>query len=108
MTAAFNRNLLVRANRELGMDFEPDAFAHVALWNAEHSRIEMHLKAKWPMTVYLGKLAFRFAEGETIHTESSRKFDEASVKALADASGWRLEVFAVGPDPAVGLALLVA
>lgn len=108
VTAAFNRNLLVRGNRELGMDFQPEAFAHVALWNAEHSRIEMHLKATRPMTVHLGKLAFRFHAGETVHTESSRKFDQASVKALAQAAGWELEAFEVGPDPAVGLALLAA
>jgi len=108
VTAAFNRNLLVRANRELGMDFEPEAFAHVALWNPEHSRMEMHLKATRPMTVHLGKLAFRFNAGETVHTESSRKFDQASVKALAQAAGWRLEAFEVSPDPAVGLALLAA
>ncbi|MBB4797921.1 dimethylhistidine N-methyltransferase [Brevundimonas bullata] len=108
VTAAFNRNLLVRANRDLGMDFEPEAFDHVALWNPEHSRMEMHLKATRPMTVRLGKLAFRFNAGETVHTESSRKFDEASVKVLAQAAGWGLEAFEVGPDPAVGLALLVA
>ena len=108
VTAAFNRNLLVRANRELGMDFEPEAFAHIALWNPEHSRMEMHLKATRPMTVHLGKLAFRFNAGETVHTESSRKFDQASVEALAQAAGWRLEAFEVSPDPAVGLALLAA
>jgi uncharacterized SAM-dependent methyltransferase len=108
VTAAFNRNLLVRANRDLGMDFEPEAFDHLALWNPEHSRMEMHLRAMRPMTVRLGKLAFRFAAGETVHTESSRKFDEASVTALAQAAGWRLEAFEIGPDPAVGLALLVA
>ena len=106
VTAAFNRNLLVRANRELGMDFDPDAFAHVALWNAEQSRMEMHLKAMRPMTVRLGKLAFRFAEGETIHTESSRKFDAASIRSLAEAAGWRVAAFEVSADPAVGLALL--
>lgn len=108
VTAAFNRNLLVRANRELGMDFDPDAFAHVALWNADQSRMEMHLKAMRPMTVRLGKLAFRFAEGETIHTESSRKFDAASIRSLAKAAGWQLSAFEVSPDPAVGLALLTA
>ena len=108
VTAAFNRNLLVRANRDLGMDFAPEAFDHVALWNPEHSRMEMHLKAMRQMTVRLGKLAFRFTAGETVHTESSRKFDEASVTALAQAAGWGLEAFEVGPDPAVGLALLVA
>ena len=106
VTAAFNRNLLVRANRDLGMDFEPEAFDHVALWSAEHSRMEMHLRATRSMTVHLGKLAFRFGEGETIHTESSRKYDEASVRALADAGGWRLEAFETGAAPAVALALL--
>ncbi|MNE89949.1 hypothetical protein D3C80_1874160 [compost metagenome] len=60
------------------------------------------------MTVHLGKLAFRFAAGEAIHTESSRKYDEASVKALAQAAGWELEAFEIGEDPAVALALLVA
>jgi dimethylhistidine N-methyltransferase len=108
VTAAFNRNLLVRANRDLGMDFEPEAFDHLALWNPEHSRMEMHLRAMRPMTVRLGKLSFRFVAGETVHTESSRKFDQASVTALARAAGWGLEAFEVGPDPAVGLALLVA
>jgi dimethylhistidine N-methyltransferase len=106
VTAAFNRNVLVRANRELGTDFDVDAFAHRALWNDGRSQMEMHLKALRPMTVRLGKLAFRFVEGETIHTESSRKFDEASVRELAETSGWRLEAFEVSDDPAVALALL--
>ncbi|MET4684483.1 ergothioneine biosynthesis protein EgtB [Brevundimonas faecalis] len=108
VTAAFNRNLLLRANRELGMDFEPDAFRHLAIWNATESRIEMHLQVMKAMTVRLDTLAFRFAEGETLHTENSRKFDEASVRTLAEAAGWRLQAFEVGPDPAVGLALLEA
>ena len=108
VTAAFNRNLLVRANRELGMDFTPEAFAHAAVWNAEQSRIEMHLRATRSMTVHLDKLAFHLGEGETIHTESSRKFDEVSVKAMAEAAGWRLTAFAIGEAPSVALALLVA
>ena len=106
VTAAFNRNVLVRANRELGADFDVPAFAHRAFWNGEQSRMEMHLEATRPMTVHLGKLAFRFGEGETIHTESSRKFDQASVRELAEASGWKLEAFEVSDDPAVALALL--
>ena len=108
VTAAFNRNLLVRANRELGMDFVPEAFEHLAVWNGEHSRMEMHLRATRPMTVRLGKLAFRFGKGETIHTESSRKYDKASVEALAQAAGWRLEAFEISADPAVALALLAS
>jgi uncharacterized SAM-dependent methyltransferase len=68
--------------------------------------MEMHLRAARPMTVHLGKLAFRFAEGETIHTESSRKFDRASIEALAQAAGWRLEAFEISDSPSVALALL--
>ena len=108
VTAAFNRNVLARANRELGTDFDLSAFAHRALWNAQSSQMEMHLKALRPMTVRLGKLAFRFGEGETIHTESSRKFDRVSVRELAEASGWKLEAFEISEDPAVALALLTA
>lgn len=106
VTAAFNKNLLARANRELGADFDLDGFDHRAVWNASASRMEMHLVARRPMTVKLGKLVFRFAEGESIHTESSRKFDKASVTELAEGAGWRLEAFEVGPEPSVGLALL--
>lgn len=106
VTAAFNRNLLVRANRELGADFDLDAFAHDARWNAEASRIEMHLRAERDMAVHLGGETFNFLARETIHTESSRKFTEAAVGALAEAAGWRLMVFRNSPAPSVALAIL--
>lgn len=106
VTAAFNLNVLERANRELGADFDPAAFAHEAVWNAEDQRVEMHLKALRPMTVHLGEHVFNLAEGETIHTENSRKFDEASVRALAESAGWRMEAFEVSAAPRMGLALL--
>ncbi|AYG96140.1 L-histidine N(alpha)-methyltransferase [Brevundimonas naejangsanensis] len=106
VTAAFNRNVLERANRELGADFDLEAFAHRAVWNAAERRIEMHLQALRSMTVRVDKLAFRLAQGETIHTENSRKFDEATVRALAEAAGWRMEAFEVSDAPRVALALL--
>jgi uncharacterized SAM-dependent methyltransferase len=68
--------------------------------------MEMHLEALRPMTVRLGKLVFRLGQGETIHTENSRKFDEARVRALAEAAGWRVEAFEVSDVPRVALALL--
>lgn len=108
VTAAFNRNLLVRANRELGADFDLDAFSHVALWNAEASRMEMHLKAARDMTVRIGSVDIRFRAGETIHTESSRKFTQDSVTAMAEAAGWRVSSFRSSSDPAVALVLLTA
>jgi len=108
VTAAFNMNLLVRANRELGADFDLDAFEHRAVWNADQSRMEMHLAATRPTTVTLAGQTFQFAAGETLHTESSRKFTEASVRAMADAAGWRMGAFEAGPAPSVALALLRA
>lgn len=108
VTAAFNMNLLVRANRELGADFDLDAFEHRAVWNADQSRMEMHLVATRPTTVTLASQAFRFAAGETLHTESSRKFTQASVHAMADAAGWRVGAFEAGPAPSVALVLLRA
>ena len=108
VTAAFNRNLLVRANRELDTDFEVDAFAHRAVWNAAESRMEMHLEAARDMAVRVGERRIGFARGETIHTENSRKFTEGSVRDLAARAGWRLTDFRTGPAPSVALALLEA
>jgi dimethylhistidine N-methyltransferase len=106
VTAAFNKNLLVRANRQLGADFDLDAFAHEARWNAEASRMEMHLRSERDQTVRIGGPSFDFAAGETIHTESSRKFTEGSVQAMAEAAGWRVADFRSGPEPSVALAVL--
>jgi dimethylhistidine N-methyltransferase len=108
VTAAFNRNLLVRANREAGADFPVDEFRHRALWNAEASAIEMHLEAGRDMSVGIGGRRLGFARGETIHTESSRKFTRTAVDRLAAASGWRLSDFRESVAPSVALALLEA
>ncbi|MCS6625543.1 ergothioneine biosynthesis protein EgtB [Roseibacterium beibuensis] len=106
VTAAFNRNLLVRANRELKAGFDIDSFVHRAVWNAEASRMEMHLEATRDMEVEIDGRVVAFREGETIHTENSRKFTEASVRELATASGWKVAAFEAGPEPSVALALL--
>ena len=76
VTAAFNRNLLIRLNRELGADFNLQSFAHVALWNPAESRIEMHLESLCDQSVDLPPLDLRinFARGERIHTENSHKY----------------------------------
>ena len=94
VTAAFNRNVLVRLNRDLGADFEPDCFAHRAVWNADQSRMEMHLAARGAQTVSVPEnsagpaMRLHFADGETIHTENSDKFDAASVEALLRSAGF--------------------
>ncbi len=106
VTAAFNRNLLVRANRDLGADFDLDSFEHLAVWNAGLSRMEMHLRATRDMEVHIGGVVIPFVAGETIHTESSRKFTQASVTAMVEAAGWRVASFEQSPDPSVALVLL--
>jgi uncharacterized SAM-dependent methyltransferase len=88
VTAAFNRNILARLNRELGADFHPNRFLHRALWNPAHSRIEIYLESLAAQTVRIPAnssgpaLILRFAPGETIHTENSYKFTPAAIAAL--------------------------
>ena len=108
VTAAFNKNLLVRANRELGADFDLDAFDHVALWNPQESRMEMHLRSATDQRVRIGEESVDFMAGETIHTESSRKYREDSVRELAEAAGWNVALFQAGPAPSVAIAVLEA
>jgi dimethylhistidine N-methyltransferase len=110
VTAAFNRNVLTRLNRELGANFNLSRFTHRAIWNAAHSRIEMHLESAGAQTVHIPassagangsaatnrsasangpagpSLTLHFTPGETIHTENSYKFKPAAIAALlADA-----------------------
>lgn len=93
VTAAFNLNLLVRINRELGGNFRLDQFSHRAFFNDAESRIEMHLVSKTRQTVHLAALQLdvAFEEGETIHTESSHKYDMARIEALAASADFRVE-----------------
>lgn len=88
VTAAFNRNLLARANRELGSDFDLSRFAHSAFYNAPMQRIEMHLLSLARQSVRLAGRHFRFDEGETLHTEHSHKFTHDRLRALARQAGF--------------------
>ena len=91
VTAAFNLNILTRINRELGGDIEVNRFHHEARWNAEESRIEMHIVSDAAQRVAIAGERFDFAKGETIHTENSRKFTRERLAALLARAGWRLE-----------------
>lgn len=86
VTAAFNLNLLERANRELGADFVLDRFAHEARYNADHGRIEMHLKSLAGQRVTIGDRHFDFSSGETVHTENSYKYTPDEFHLLARAA----------------------
>ncbi|MCH8805400.1 MAG: L-histidine N(alpha)-methyltransferase [Planctomycetes bacterium] len=91
VTSAFNLNLLHRINRELGADFDLDAFRHRATYNAAHGRIESHLVSRRAQTVRLNGSVFRFERGETIHTESSHKYSLDGFRALADRAGFDVQ-----------------
>lgn len=89
VTAEFNRNVLVRINRELGGHFEPRRFDHRAVWNGHASAIEMHLVSQGAQRVAIDalELEVQFADGETIHTESSIKYDDARIDAIVRDAG---------------------
>ncbi len=106
VTAAFNLNVLARANRELGADFNLEAFAHRAVWNPRDSRIEMHLVSLCDQVVRLDGRRIVFHEGETIHTENSYKFTPEGLRALAEAGGWRVQQSWVSPAPTFGIWVL--
>ena len=89
VTAAFNLNLLARMNRELGADFDLEAFAHYAFYNAPAGRIEMHVISLEKQSVKIGAHRFGFERGESIHTENSYKYSLEGFAALAARAGWQ-------------------
>jgi len=106
VTAAFDKNLLARLNRELGADFDLEAFDHVAVWRAAQSRIEMHLKSRRDQQVTVAGRRFRFAAGETLHTENSYKFTVEAFARLAAGAGWTLRRAWTEAQPAFAVVLL--
>lgn len=89
VTAAFNRNLLVRINRELGADFDLGGFRHRAVWNAAASRVEMHLVSRRLQRVRIpgAGLEFTMQDGESIWTESSYKYTLDAVSGMLEDAG---------------------
>jgi L-histidine Nalpha-methyltransferase len=110
VTAEFNRNVLHVLNRELHADLDVDAFAHVALWDAEREWIEMRLRALRPMAATVRDLGLvvEFAAGEELHTEISAKFRTAGLAAELAAAGIRPERIWVDPLERFALMLAVA
>ena len=89
VTAAFNLNVLARANRELGADFDLDAFAHYAFYEPRRQRIEMHLQSLRRQQVRLCGRVFDIAEGESLHTENSYKYSIEGFRDLARRAGFQ-------------------
>jgi L-histidine Nalpha-methyltransferase len=90
VTAAFNRNLLVRINNELRGTFDLDAFAHLAVWNGPEQRVEMHLESLKDQTVRIeaAGLTVSFARGERIWTESSYKYEPEQIDEMGERAGF--------------------
>lgn len=107
VTARFNLNLLARMNREIGADFDLDAFEHRAVWNDAETRIEMHLVSLRDQSVHLNSHRIDFAEGETIHTENSRKFTPEGIDRMAARTGWRRDALLTDDDRRFAVAVLV-
>jgi L-histidine Nalpha-methyltransferase len=108
VTAAFNRNLLVRINRELDGDFDVDGFAHRAVWNAADSRVEMHLVSarRQRARVARASLDVEFDTGETIWTESSYKYRPDEAVAMLTRASFR--TLSQWTDAPAGFALTLA
>ena len=88
VTAAFNLNLLLHLNRLIGIDFRPQQWQHVGLYNAAQSRIEMHLQARERLSVQCPSGERGFEVGERIHTENSYKYTTAGFAGLLDKAGF--------------------
>lgn len=110
VTAAFNLNLLVRINRELGGHFDVSRFRHEARWNPDAGRVEMHLVSTEAQEVAIDELGLSvsFADGESIHTESSHKFDLEQLGELARPAGFEVARSWLDADGWFSLDLLVA
>ncbi|MEO1043949.1 MAG: L-histidine N(alpha)-methyltransferase [Pseudomonadota bacterium] len=106
VTAAFNYNLLRRINAELDGSIAVEQFRHVARWNDEHARIEMHLEAQADMHFEVAGERFTMTRGETIHTENSHKYGPRDARLMLRAGGW--VPVAEWTDPKDWFALILA
>ena len=109
VTAAFNKNVLLVLNRELGADLDPDDFDHVARWDREQEWMEMRLRAARALTAKIPALDLKvdFAAGEEIRTEVSAKFREGRVRAELAAAGLELRHWWTDPEGRFALSLAV-
>lgn len=106
VTAAFIRNILARANRELGADFDPMAFDHRAWWNAREGRVEIHLVAGRRQVVTVAGHRFHFRRGDTIHVENCYKYSPEQFHWLARQAGLAVEAAWIDDERRFSLHLL--
>lgn len=106
VTSRFNRNILVRMNREIGANFDVGSFSHEARWNADMSRIELHLVSTINQIVAIGSAEIGFRAGESIHTESSHKYNHNALEEMANSAGWNMKSFLTDQDRHFAVLLL--
>jgi dimethylhistidine N-methyltransferase len=106
VTAEFNKNLLRRINSELSGTFDLNAFDHLAVWNPDFARMEMHLVSRIDQIVHAAGHTFAFKAGERLHTENSHKFTPSSFAALAGEAGLQIERHWISKAPEFGVFLL--
>lgn len=110
VTAAFNKNVLARLNRDLGADFDLSAFDHRAVWNAEASRVEMHLVSRRDQRVCLPGAAceIRIGKNEWLWTESSYKYEPDAIATMGEHAGFDRQQVWVEPEARFALTLFDA
>jgi dimethylhistidine N-methyltransferase len=110
VTAAFNKNVLVRMNRELGANFDLTSFEHRAIWNPGDRRVEMHLVSLTRQAVWIPRsdVTVSFEKGESIWTESSYKYEPGEVVELVSGAGFRSHAEWTDPEARFALTLFVA
>ncbi|MFO1127849.1 MAG: L-histidine N(alpha)-methyltransferase [Rhodospirillales bacterium] len=108
VTAAFNLNLLVRANRQVGADFDLGEFDHCAHFNRSLGRIEMHLVSRRRQSVSIAGHRFQFAHGETIHTENSYKYSPREFREVVEAAGFAVKASWIDDRQLFSVHLLIA
>jgi len=104
--AAFNKNILAHINRKFDSNIDLSSFTHDALWNAEKSRIEMHLVSDRDQEFAIAGQGIAMCEGETIHTENSHKYTIESFSELAAKAGWDIEMCWQSAQPRFAVVLL--
>lgn len=107
ITAAFNKNILRRLNREANAMIDLSEFRHEARWNVGASRIEMHLVAQSAISFCVDNMEFLMRAGESIHTENSHKYSYSKIDKIAGASGWTVGRFFTDKNEDFGVAFLV-
>jgi dimethylhistidine N-methyltransferase len=107
VTAAFNRNLLLRLQRELGAQLDPDAFAHRALWSRALSRVEMHLVSARDQAIRVAGRRIALEAGESIRTECSYKWSRRAFRELARGAGWSVRRVWTDPERRFSVQYLV-